>query len=288
MCRKRVLAATVLCLGLASASPAFALFGGSKAKPAAAPEPAKPAPGTTAAKDKPADSAPRRATPVERAAADRLDPLAQAAFWAREVEADHNDVPAMVKLSRALRSMGRADEAVAIGQQMLVLKPDDRDALMEAGRANIAAGQAFYAVAPLEKARRLDVKDWRPVSLLGVAYEAVQRDADAAAAFAEAVRLAPDNPGALSNLAMFKAGRGETAEAETLLRRAAASPDATVEVRLNLALVLGMKGDLAEAETLLRRDLPPDQASANLAYLKSAGSTATQRNWNALQGSVRP
>ncbi len=140
----------------------------------------------------------------------------------------------MVKLSRALRSMGRADEAVAIGQQMLVLKPDDRDALMEAGRANIAAGQAFYAVAPLEKARKLDLKDWRPVSLLGVAYEAVQRDADAAAAFAEAVRLAPDNPGALSNLAMFKAGRGQTAEAETLLRRAAASPDATAEVRLNL------------------------------------------------------
>lgn len=286
MCRKRVLAATVLCLGLAAASPAFALFGGAKAKPAETAKDKPASPAAPAAKDKPAT--PQRATPAERAAADRLDLLAQAAFWAREVEADHNDVVAGVKLSRALRGMGRAQEAVAISQQMLVLKPDDRDVLMEVGRANIAADQAFYAVAPLEKARKLDPRDWRPVSLLGVAYEAVQRDADAAVAFADAVRLAPDNPGALANLAMFQAGRGQTAEAESLLRRAAASPDATAEVRLNLALVLGMKGDLAEAETLLRRDLPPAQASANLAYLRSAGGAASARNWSDLQGSARP
>ena len=288
MCRKRVLAATVLCLGLMASSPAFALFGSSKPKPDKPAADAKAAPAAASpGKDAPAP-APRRATPAERAAANRLEPLAQATFWAREFELDHSDIEAGVKLSRALRGIGRADEAVVIADQMVVIKPGDRDALMESGRANIAANQPFYAIAKLEEAKRLDPKDWRPVSLLGVAYEAVQREADAAAAFQEAVRLAPENPGALTNLAMYQAGHGRAAEAEALLRRAAARPDSTPEVRLNLALVLGLNGQMAEAETLLRRDLPPDQVAMNLAYLRSGAAQPKPGGLGALTSQGRP
>ncbi len=36
----------------------------------------------------------------------------------------------------------------------------------------------------------------------------------------------------------------------------------------NLGLVVGLQGRFAEAETIVKADLPPDQAAANVAYLK--------------------
>jgi Flp pilus assembly protein TadD len=39
-------------------------------------------------------------------------------------------------------------------------------------------------------------------------------------------------------------------------------------VRQNLGLVVGLQGRFAEAETIVKADLPPDQAAANVAYLK--------------------
>jgi Flp pilus assembly protein TadD len=39
-------------------------------------------------------------------------------------------------------------------------------------------------------------------------------------------------------------------------------------VRQNLALVVGLQGRFAEAESIVKADLPPDEATANVAYLK--------------------
>jgi Flp pilus assembly protein TadD len=39
-------------------------------------------------------------------------------------------------------------------------------------------------------------------------------------------------------------------------------------VRQNLALVVGLQGRFQEAETIARADLPPDEAAANVAYLR--------------------
>ena len=68
---------------------------------------------------------------------------------------------------------------------------------------------------------------------------------------------------------MSYAAAGDRAQAEQLLRRAVAKPDATITERQNLALVIGLQGRIEEAERLIRADLPPDVASSNLAYLKS-------------------
>jgi Flp pilus assembly protein TadD len=56
--------------------------------------------------------------------------------------------------------------------------------------------------------------------------------------------------------------------AEATLRRAVAMPGANPRVRQNLALVVGLEGRFAEAETIARADLPPEQADANVAYLR--------------------
>jgi Flp pilus assembly protein TadD len=246
-----------------------AAFAADKAAPTSQPPPA------AAAKPAPAQAAPappRKATAEERAMAERLDPLARAAFWAHEVDLDARDVQAGVRLAAAMRALGRNEEAASAAEHVLVVDPASRDALLESARAHLAAGQGFYAIDPLNRLRAQDPRDWRYVSLLGVAYEQVSRTEDAEAAWRQALQMSPDNPAILSNLAMHYAARGQGSEAERLLRQAADQPGASVQVRQNLALILGLEGKLAEAERLERQDLPPELADANMAYLRAASS----------------
>jgi Flp pilus assembly protein TadD len=271
MCRKRALAATALigaALSLTLSAPALAAASdaapattsanpNAKASPAAKPAPPQP---------------PRKASAQERADADRTEPLARAAFWAREADVDPTDPVAGVHLASALRALGQNTDAIAAAQKVLVVDPNNADALFETARGFLAEGQGFYAVEPLQHLQALAPRDWRPLSLLGVAYTQVRRDADAQAIWRQALQLSPDNPAVLSNLAMALAAQGDAPQAETLLRRAAAQPGASLQVRQNLTLVLGLQGKLGEAEQRMRRDLPPDQADANMAYLQAVSS----------------
>jgi len=235
-----------------------------------------------------------------RATYDRMDALSRSVFWASEQQADPTDAVAGVKLAQALRELGRYDQAAEAAQATLTVQPNNLDALLELGRAHIARGQAFYGVAPLEQARQLAPRDWRPYSLLGVAYEQVRRTDDARAAWNQALALSPDNPDVLTNAATAALTHGDAPGAETLLRRAVAQPTASAKVRQNLAMVLGLQGKMGEAEQILRRELPPEQAEQNLRWLRSRGAagaassssvapadtptTDTARTWNSLQG----
>ncbi|MBU1539403.1 MAG: tetratricopeptide repeat protein [Alphaproteobacteria bacterium] len=248
------------------------------ASPALAQTPAAPAAAPTGRQAAAADV---------RAAYDRADPLARQIFWSDQAEIDPMDPVAGVKAAQALRELGRFDQAAEMAGKVLLMQPTNVEAMLEAGRAHIARGQAFYGIAALEGARNARPDDWRAWSLLGAAYEQVRRADDARAAWAQALALSPDNPDVLSNMAISAMTRGDTAGAEPLLRRAAAQPGASLKVRLNLAMVLGLTGNLAEAEQILRRDLPPEAADRNLAWLRErTGGTGVDqaRTWGSLQG----
>lgn len=276
MCRMSALAATALALSL-GACPALALPFGKSAEKAADKAPAAAA------------AAPRKASAQERAQVERLDPLARAAFWAHEAEVDASDVEAGVKLSQALRQMGKNDDALEAAERTLVVAPDNVEALLESARAQVGRGQGFYAIDPARRAQKLAPRDWRIPSLLGVAYEQASRFDEALAAHRQALALAPDNPVALGNLGIYYAARGDTVQAEATLRQAAARPDAPIAVRQNLALVVGLSGRLDEAERLARQDLPPEMVENNLAWLRSAraptasGGAPNTRSWESLR-----
>lgn len=216
-----------------------------------------------------AATGPRKATPEQRAQAERLEPVARAAFWAREVDVDSRDAEAGLKFARDLRMLGRNEEAAAAADRVLVFQPDSVDALLEMGRDQIARDQGFFAIEPLQRAAALAPKDWRPLSLMGVALQQVRRTDDARQAWAKALTLSPENPAVLSNMAMAEVAAGRAMAAEPLLRRAVAQSGATLQTRQNLALVLGLDGKTAEAERLLREDLPPELADQNLAWLSA-------------------
>lgn len=270
MCRTTALAATVLAL---LAAPAFA------AEPARMTVTGAPAPEAAPARVK--------ASLTQRAEAKRLDPLARAAFWARELELDERDVEASLALSQALRQIGRFDEAAEASGRALVIAPDNLEGLMEAARAQIGRGQGFYAIEPAKKAQALAPRDWRPVSLLAVAMEQAGRDSEALSYHQQALSLAPGDPSAISNLAMYHATHGDLPRAEQLLRTAVVSPKADARVRQNLALVVGLQGRMLEAEALARQDLPPEQVANNVAWLKAAterAPTGQSRSWGSVSG----
>src|SRR5438552_825181 len=126
MCRNLALAATALSLALAL--PALAKDKDKAPSPAAAAKPAASA----------QSAPPRKATAQERLEADRLEPLARAAFWAREVDVDGRDLDAGAHLAASLRAIGRNEDAAASAQKVLVIDPANRDALLELARAYLA------------------------------------------------------------------------------------------------------------------------------------------------------
>ena len=222
-----------------------------------------------------------KATAEQRAEIERLDPLARAAFWAREVDADQTDTDARLKLAKALRGLGKYEEAGEAADQVLVMQPVNYEALLESARNRIAQNQGFYGIDPAQRAEALQPHDWRPVSLLAIALDQSDRDSEALAAHQKALALAPNNPATLSNLGMYYATHGDPGQAEAFLRKAVAAPGAGASERQNLALVLGMEGRIDEAERLERQDLPPQAVSNNLAYLRAAGdpNPGAGRTW---------
>lgn len=233
-------------------------------------------------------SARQPATAEVRAAYDRSDALSRQIFWTDQAEINPMDPVAGVKAAQALRELGRFDQAAEMAGKVLMVQPANVEAMLEAGRAHIARGQAFYGIASLEGARDARPGDWQAWSLLGAAYEQVRRPDDARAAWAQALAQSPENPAVLSNMAMSALTQGDSAGAESLLRRAVAQPGASLKVRLNLAMVLGLTGNMAEAEQILRRALPPEAADRNMVWLRErAGGTGAEqaRTWGSLQGS---
>lgn len=234
---------------------------------------------STASVARPADAA-------TRASYDRSDALSRSVFWGEQHQINPLDPEAGVKMAQALRELGQYDQAAQTAQTVLTLQPRNIEAMLEIGRAHIARGHAFYGISALEQARDQAPRDWRPLSLLGVAYQQVRRPVDAQAAWSAALMISPENPDVLTNAAMAHMAAGQSAEAEALLRRAAATPQAGLKVRQNLALVLGLQGKMAEAESILRRDQPPEVADANLRWLTQR--MATEGSANATTARVWP
>jgi len=250
---------------------------------------------TPTAQPAPAATAPMPAPAEQRAAIERQDALTRSVFWNRERDINPADPVAGVKLAASLRELGQYDQAADAAQAVLAVQPDNYEALLEVGRDQIARGQGFYGIAALERARAIAPADWRPLSLLGVAYNQVRRGEDARAAWNQGLQLSADNPEILTNAAVALMTDGNLPGAENMLRRAVAQPTATAKMRLNLALVLGLQGKTPEAEQIIRRDLPPEQADRNLQWLREKSApqatpaslpmgSATARTWTSLQG----
>jgi Flp pilus assembly protein TadD len=136
------------------------------------------------------------------------------------------------------------------------------------GRALADVGNFQQALDVLSRAHAPDRPDWRILSAQGAVLDQMGRHQDAQRYYETALKIVPDEPSVLSNLGLSYALSKQLPRAEATLKRAAAGQRVDPRVRQNLALVVGLQGRFAEAETIARADLPAEEASANVAYLR--------------------
>jgi Flp pilus assembly protein TadD len=179
-----------------------------------------------------------------------------------------------------LMMTGRNSQALAVMQQVAIAHPADREVLSAFGKAQAAAGQLEQALATIGRAQTPDRPDWRLYSAEGAVLDQLGRSLEARDRYRMALDLKPNDPTILSNLGMSYVLGGDLRTAETYLKSASQQPGADSRVRQNLALVVGLQGRFPEAEQIARQELDPQQADANVAYLRSMMSQ--QNSWKQL------
>ena len=222
---------------------------------------------TTGSKDQiTTGSIPKLSKPVEQMTGDEAS--AATVTFGKAYEANPKDRDVGVNYASALRMSGRNAQALAVMQQVAIANPNDRGVLAAYGKSQAAAGQLEEALQTIARAQTPDRPDWRLVSAEGAILDQLGRTDEARAKYRDALLIQPNEPSVLSNLGMSYVLSKDLPKAEELLRRAYAGKNADARVRQNLALVVGLQGRFSEAEGIVKADLPPEEAAANVAYLK--------------------
>src|SRR3954467_1225406 len=203
-----------------------------------------------------------------KAQAEQENPQRAVEVYGERYRANPKDADAALAYGQALRSTGQRAQAAAVLEQATIANPGNKLLLAQYGRALADNGNFQQAFDVLSKAHSPDNPDWRLLSVQGTALDQMGRHDEARSYYASALKIAPGDPGVLSNLGLSYMLSRDLPKAEDALRQAYASPRANARVRQNLGLVVGLQGRFAEAETIVKADLPPDQAVANVAYLK--------------------
>lgn len=233
---------------------------------------------STTKKELTTGSIPRLSKPVENMTAPELARAADSIGAAYERNPkDRNNGLAYANI---LMMTGRNTQALAVMQQVAIAHPADRDVLAAFGKTQAAAGQLEQALATIGRAQTPDRPDWRLYSAEGAVLDQLGRSQEARDRYRMALDLKPNDPTILSNLGMSYVLSGDLRTAETYMKSASQQPGADSRVRQNLALVVGLQGRFAEAEQIARQELDPQQADANVAYLRSMMSQ--QNSWKQL------
>ncbi|MGX8010257.1 tetratricopeptide repeat protein [Mesorhizobium sp. ORM8.1] len=192
-----------------------------------------------------------------------------------------NDKRLAMNFAAALQMDGDADQSLAVMRKLAIAYPKDRDVLAAYGKALAANGQFEPALDAVRRAQTPEYPDWKLVSAEAAILDQMGQKDEARQNYRKALELKPNEPSVLSNLGMSYVLEGDLRTAETYMRSAAQQPGADSRVRQNLALVVGLQGRFDEAEKIASQELSPEQAQANVAYLRQM--LAQQNAWSQLK-----
>jgi Flp pilus assembly protein TadD len=194
---------------------------------------------------------------------------------------DPNDKATAMRYASVLQMNGDTDQSLAVMRKLAIAFPKDREVLAAYGKALAADGQFEPALDAVRRAQTPEYPDWKLVSAEGAILDQMGDSKQARELYRKALELKPDEPSVLSNLGMSYLLGGDLRTAETYMRSAAQKPGADSRVRQNLALVVGLQGRFDEAEQIASQELSPEQAQANVAYLRQM--LAQQNSWKQLK-----
>ena len=186
-----------------------------------------------------------------------------------------------MRYASVLQMNGRVDQSLAVMRKLAIGYPKDRDVLAAYGKSLAAAGQFEPALDAVRRAQTPEYPDWKLVSAEAAILDQLGQSKEARELYRRALDLKPNEPSVMSNLGMSYVLEGDLRTAETYMRSAAAQPGADSRVRQNLALVVGLQGRFDEAEKIASQEMSPEQAQANVTYLRSM--LAQQNAWNQLK-----
>lgn len=187
---------------------------------------------------------------------------------AERFRANPKDVEAALSYGQSLRANGQRSQAVAVLEQATIANPGNKALLAAYGRALADNGNLQQAFETLAQAHSPQDPNWRVLSVQGAVLDQQGKHKEAQKYYASALKIAPEEPSVLSNLGLSYIFSKDLPKAESTLQRALAKGNTDPRIRQNLALAIGLQGRYAEAETIAKADLPPEEAEANVAYLK--------------------
>src|SRR6195952_279436 len=196
------------------------------------------------------------------------DPRRAVEASAERFRANPRDADAALAYGQALRATGQRAQAVAVLEQATIAHPGNKALLAGYGRALADNGNFQQAFEVLGRAHSPDNPDWRILSAQGATLDQLGRAEEARQYYASALKIMPEEPSVLSNLALSYMLTKDLKKAEETLRRAYGRPNAEPRVRQNLALVVGLQGRVSEAETIMKADRSAADAAADIADLR--------------------
>jgi Flp pilus assembly protein TadD len=197
-------------------------------------------------------------------------------------KANPKDKTTMIYFAAALRAAGQANQAASVLETGMGIYPGDNDIRVAYAKALSAAGRFDQALRVIEDTIDPTDPDWNALLVKGAILDQSGRNAEARAAYSQALLIAPNEASLEANLGLSYAMTNDLTQAEAHLRKALTMRGVTSQIRQNLALVLGLQGRFDEAQAIYAALLPPDQVESNMAYIRAL---LTQQNrWDAIKG----
>ncbi|WP_244274455.1 tetratricopeptide repeat protein [Pannonibacter phragmitetus] len=195
--------------------------------------------------------------------------MREVSAWASAYQRSPDDRQVIIGYANALRRNGQIEQSMAVLRNAIIKHGSDRDIASAYGKILAMNGNLQEALNVLQNAQTPATPDWRLLSAEGAVHDQMGNPQRARALYNQALKIVPEEPTVLNNLGLSFLLAGQAPDAEYYLRRAAASPRADSRIRQNLALALGLQGKFAEAQQVALNELDPQQAEANIAYLRA-------------------
>ncbi len=188
--------------------------------------------------------------------------------WQSTYAKDNRNLGAALNFAAALRLNEQGEQAEAVLRRTMIVHQGNPNVAAAYGKVLAENGKLQEALGVIDTAMDPARPDWKMQSARAAILDQMGRKEEARRLYQLALKAAPGEPSILNNLGMSYLLSGELEQAETSLRLALQSPKAGSRVRQNLALTLGLQGKYQEAIRVAQAELDPNQAQANVEYLR--------------------